>query len=571
MGDAYLAGLVNSVTRKNLKSNDYEGQVNAIHRSQAVIEFDLYGVILNANENFLKTVGYDLQEIQGKHHSMFVESDYASSLEYKQFWKNLAEGKFEAGEYMRVGKDGKEIWIQASYNPIFDGRGNPVKVIKFASDITEQKKKTADYEGQINAISRSQAVISFDLTGTILDANENFLQTVGYDLSEIKGKHHSLFVDPDYAESAEYKHFWENLAAGKFDAGEYMRLGKDRKEIWIQASYNPIFDATGKPVKVVKYASDITEQKKKSADYEGQITAIRRAQAVIEFDLEGNILDANDNFLSVMGYSLEEVVGKHHRMFVQTSEHSTEEYKQFWQNLAAGNVDARVFTRLKKNGDIIWIQASYNPIFDAKGQPVKVVKFATDISDVIDLTDKTSQNMSDVSASIEELSASINEISQNMSNTEVAAQEILDQTQNSAQSGERLMKATTSMTEVITTIKDIAEQVNLLALNATIEAARAGEAGKGFAVVASEVKNLADATKQSAEVVEEEITNAQTTSTQVVGDIDKIQELGKNVEHYISSISAALQEQKSVTEEMSRNAQITLGDVNDMSDRVKHG
>lgn len=571
MGDAYLAGLVNSVTRKNLKSNDYEGQVNAIHRSQAVIEFDLYGVILNANENFLKTVGYDLQEIQGKHHSMFVESDYASSLEYKQFWKNLAEGKFEAGEYMRVGKDGKEIWIQASYNPIFDGKGNPVKVIKFASDITEQKKKTADYEGQINAISRSQAVISFDLTGTILDANENFLQTVGYDLSEIKGKHHSLFVDPDYAESAEYKHFWENLAAGKFDAGEYMRLGKDRKEIWIQASYNPIFDATGKPVKVVKYASDITEQKKKSADYEGQITAIRRAQAVIEFDLEGNILDANDNFLSVMGYSLEEVVGKHHRMFVQTSEHSTEEYKQFWQNLAAGNVDARVFTRLKKNGDIIWIQASYNPIFDAKGQPVKVVKFATDISDVIDLTDKTSQNMSDVSASIEELSASINEISQNMSNTEVAAQEILDQTQNSAQSGERLMKATTSMTEVITTIKDIAEQVNLLALNATIEAARAGEAGKGFAVVASEVKNLADATKQSAEVVEEEITNAQTTSTQVVGDIDKIQELGKNVEHYISSISAALQEQKSVTEEMSRNAQITLGDVNDMSDRVKHG
>jgi methyl-accepting chemotaxis protein len=219
------------------------------------------GTILTANENFLSTVGYSLAEIQGNHHSMFADPAYAKSAEYKAFWEKLGRGEYDAGEYKRIGKGGKEVWIQASYNPILDMNGRPFKVVKYATDITDASLKNADLSGQIAAIGKSQAVIEFDLDGTIRTANENFLTTLGYSLEEIKGKHHSMFADPEYAKSADYKAFWEKLRRGEYDSGEYKRLGKGGKEVWIQASYNPIMDLNGNPFKVVKYATDLTAEK----------------------------------------------------------------------------------------------------------------------------------------------------------------------------------------------------------------------------------------------------------------------------------------------------------------------
>jgi methyl-accepting chemotaxis protein len=250
------------------------GQIDAINKSQAVIEFDLDGIIVTANDNFLSVMGYSLAEIQGEHHSMFVEPAYRSSSEYKQFWKSLNEGKFQSAEYKRIGKGGREVWIQASYNPIFDEAGRPYKVIKFASDVTASKMQNVDFQGQIAAIGKSQAVIEFKLDGTILNANENFLKTVGYSLEEIKGKHHSMFVDPSYRESAEYRHFWQELGEGKFQAAEYKRLAKGGREIWIQASYNPILDLNNKPFKVVKFATDITSRKKMEANLQTTLGAV---------------------------------------------------------------------------------------------------------------------------------------------------------------------------------------------------------------------------------------------------------------------------------------------------------
>ena len=245
---------------------DYAGQVAAINKSQAVIEFQLDGTIITANANFLTTLGYTLDEIQGKHHSLFVEPSYRSSAEYKQFWRDLGDGRFQAAEYKRIGKGGKEVWIQASYNPILDLNGKPFKVVKFATDVTASKLQNANYQGQIAAIGQSQAVIEFNLEGTILTANENFLKTLGYTLDEIQGKHHSLFVEPSYRNSAEYKQFWRDLSGGKFQAAEYKRFGKGGKEVWIQASYNPIMDLNGKPFKVVKFATDVTANVKMRAD-----------------------------------------------------------------------------------------------------------------------------------------------------------------------------------------------------------------------------------------------------------------------------------------------------------------
>lgn len=239
---------------------ELEAQVAALHRVQAVIEFALDGTILQANDNFLQAMGYRLEEIQGKHHSLFVDPEQARSAEYRDFWARLGRGEYDAGQYRRFGKGQREIWIQASYNPVLDRQGRPYKVVKFATDITAQKLQAADSAGQLAAIAKSQAVIEFSMDGRILSANENFLTVTGYSLDEVRGQHHSLFVEPDHRSSDEYRRFWQKLGRGEYDAGQYRRLGKGGREVWIQASYNPILDLNGKPFKVVKYATDITAQ-----------------------------------------------------------------------------------------------------------------------------------------------------------------------------------------------------------------------------------------------------------------------------------------------------------------------
>ncbi|MCB1800052.1 MAG: PAS domain S-box protein [Gammaproteobacteria bacterium] len=375
-----IVELATDVTAQKHESNDREGQLAALDRVQAVIEFDLDGNIVHANDNFLRTMGYAADEVIGRHHSMFADPDYAASAEYAAFWKSLRRGEPQSGEYSRVGKGGVEVWIQATYNPILDPDGRPYKVVKFAVDITEQKRTNADHAGQIAAIGRSQAVIEFDLDGTIIHANENFLNTVGYSLDEIKGRHHRLFVEPAYADSNDYRAFWKRLREGEFDTGEYKRLGKGGKEIWIQATYNPIFDQRGRPFKVVKFASDITAEKVRNADVSGQLEAISKSQAVIEFSMDGTILNANENFLQTLGYALDEIKGKHHRMFADPDYAANTAYREFWERLNRGEFDAGEYRRLGRNGREVWIQASYNPILDPDGKPYKVVKYATDIS-----------------------------------------------------------------------------------------------------------------------------------------------------------------------------------------------
>ncbi|MBP9942154.1 MAG: PAS domain-containing protein, partial [Comamonas sp.] len=242
------------------------------------------------------------------------------------------------------------------------------------------QRQAAELEGQLAAIQKSHAVIEFDLQGNILTANQNFLDTMGYELQEIQGQHHRLFVDEETAASAQYADFWQRLGQGLHDAGRYKRITHDGTEVWLQASYNPIFDRHHRPCKVVKYATDITEQQRRNADAQGQLAAIAKVQAIIEFDLKGYILAANDLFLNAMGYRIDEILGKHHSMFVLPQEQQTAAYAQFWQALSRGINDSGQYLRIGKNGRQVWIEASYNPILDANGQPFKVVKFATDIT-----------------------------------------------------------------------------------------------------------------------------------------------------------------------------------------------
>ncbi len=446
---------------------------DALNQSLAVIEFNMDGTIINANDNFLKAMGYRLDEIIGKHHSMFVDKSYADSDDYRVFWKNLNEGKFDSREYKRVAKGGREIWIQASYNPIADQDNVLYKVVKYATDITDQKNKFNDFDGQIKAIKKSQAVIEFNMDGTIIDANDNFLKTLGYTLEEVKGKHHRIFVDPDYAKTEEYVKFWQDLNDGKYQCKEFKRIGRSGRQVWINASYNPILDLNGKPYKVVKYATDITNQ----------ILII-------------NAIRENSQALAS----------------------SSEELTAVGQQMSA-------------NAEETSAQAN-------------VVSAAAE---------EVSQSLQTVATSSDELNSSIKEIAKNTSESTRIAIQAVKVTENTNTTISKLGESSAEIGNVIKVITSIAQQTNLLALNATIEAARAGEAGKGFSVVANEVKELAKETARATEDIGRKIEAIQTdtkSATQAIGEINSIINQISEIQHTIAS---AVEEQSAVTSEIVRN------------------
>jgi len=366
-------------SRSNSVAQAALAQVEAISKSQAVIEFNLDGTIVTANENFLKTLGYSLSEIQGKHHSMFVEPAMRDSAAYREFWANLNRGQYQAAAFKRIGKGSKEVWIQASYNPMLDRNGKVYRVIKFATDITAEKKLASmEDAGMIAAIGRAQAVIAFNLDGTVVTANENFLKTLGYSLGEIQGKHHGMFVEPAMRDSAAYREFWASLNRGEYQAAEYKRIGKGGKEVWILASYNPILDEKGKPFKVVKFATDVTQQKLRTADLAGQIAAIGKSQGGDRVQHGRLHPHGERKFPERAGLFAWRDPGQASQHVVDASERDGAAYREFWANLNAGRYQAGEFKRIGKGGREIWIQASYNPILDLNGKPFKVVKYAAD-------------------------------------------------------------------------------------------------------------------------------------------------------------------------------------------------
>jgi methyl-accepting chemotaxis protein len=533
-------------------------QLAAINRSQAMIEFDMSGAIVTANQNFLALLGYSLAEIQGKNHSMFVEPAMRDSAAYREFWAKLNRGEYQAAEYKRIGKGGKEVWIQASYNPVLDRNGKPIRVVKLATDITARKIGSMEDAGTIAAVQRAQAVIEFKLDGTVVTANDNFLKALGYSLAEIVGKHHSMFVVPAMRDSAEYREFWAKLNRGEYQAAEYKRIGKGGKEVWILASYNPVLDEKGKPFKVVKFATDVTEQKLATADLAGQIAAIGKAQAVIEFAMDGTVLTANDNFLHALGYSLAEIKGRHHSMFVDPSERDGAPYREFWAKLNRGEYQAAEYKRIGKGGKEVWIQASYNPILDLNGKPFKVVKYATDTTDQVIArmrSERVRSMMETVAAGAEELNASVREISEAMVKSKNTAMSAVSKVEAADEQAQRLSSAAQAMSGIVELIGNITGQINLLALNATIESARAGEAGRGFAVVASEVKNLANQAKQATDKITSEIDGLNGISGEVVTALDAIKQEIQNVSEYVTATAAAVEEQSTVTSEMSSSMQ----------------
>jgi methyl-accepting chemotaxis protein len=491
---------------------ELEGQVAAVNKAQAVIEFQLDGTIVTANQNFLNAVGYSLEEIRGKQHGMFVEPKYRESADYRDFWAKLGRGEYDAGQYLRIGKGGREVWLQASYNPIVDAQQRPLKVIKYATDITAARMREAEVTGKIEAIDKSLAVIEFQLDGTIITANQNFLRAVGYMLDDIRGKHHSMFVLPAFRNSSEYRAFWVKLGRGDFDSGQYLRFGRGGKQIWLEASYNPIFDARGRPVKVVKYAIDVTNQKNENKLILGEATRVITGIAAgdltiaMQGQFEGDFADLRD----------------------------------------AVNECA---TRLKKV--VTEIRCAAASVGSA------AVQIAQGNGDLSNRSQQEASSLEETAASIEEMSATVE---QNAENTRQASQVAKTAREHAEKGGRVVSSAIDAMrainasskkiSDIIGVIDEIAFQTNLLALNAAVEAARAGEQGKGFAVVASEVRSLAgrsaSAAKEIKGLIQDSVVRVEEGS-KLVNDsgatLGEIVTSVKKVNDIITEIASASEEQ----------------------------
>ncbi|MFD1254049.1 Biofilm dispersion protein BdlA [Devosia equisanguinis] len=487
----------------------------AISKSQAVIEFAADGTILAANANFLTLLGYTLDEICGQKHQIFVDPATVASADYSKFWDDLRAGRYQAAEYKRLGKDGREVWIQASYNPVFDSAGKVAKIVKFATDITATKLDAADCKGQLDAIGKSQAVIEFSPTGEILGANANFCDALGYRSDEIVGRHHRLFVDPAEAASPSYERFWTSLARGEFQAAEYRRLGKGGREVWIQASYNPIFDLNGRVFKVVKYATDITARKQAVNTLGTALT--RLADGDLRSRIDDKFIAELDPIRVAFNHTIERM------------------------NDIVGNIRITSSALRKATGEIL---SGANDLSDRTARQAAAIEQTSAAMDQLASTVTENAKRADTARS---KARAVSEIAEGSGTVMAKANDAM----------ERILASSAKISNIIGLIDDIAFQTNLLALNASVEAARAGDAGKGFAVVAVEVRRLAQsAASASADVkvlIEQSATQVSDGSRLVSDATTRIASMLGGVKEnsaLIEGIAAANQEQSNAIAEV---------------------
>ena len=590
------------------KAGEGQAKLQAISKSQAVIEFQMDGSIITANENFLTIFGYLSDEIAGKNHSMLVDDSVKRSGEYREFWARLNRGEFVTSEFRRIGKGGREIWIQASYNPIVDVNGKTFKVVQYATDITAMVHNRAE---------------STKLR-TIVDESEAAFMTVDRDFVVTYTNKQTKAMMVKYQQV--FRSIWPSFDGSKLlgsNIDQFHKNPQHQRTLLSDPSRLPYKtdikvgpltfgltvtaqrDAAGNYVGNTLEWNDVTDIRKQefvNADYSGQIAAISKSQSVIEFNLDGTVISANDNFLQTMGYTMEEIKGGHHSRFVDDASKQSSEYKEFWAKLNRGEYVTGEFKRIGKRGREIWMQSSYNPINDLTGKPFKVVEYATDItvqvnerqemvrileqvngnatslaSSAEELTavssqmaanasetssqagvvsaasEQVSRNVQTVSTGVEEMNAAINEIAKNASDAARVSQAAVLSAAAANDTIGKLGDSSAEIGKVIKVITSIAEQTNLLALNATIEAARAGEAGKGFAVVANEVKELAKETAKATEDISRKIEAIQQDTK---GSVDSIREIGQviaQINDISNTIASAVEEQTATANEMSRN------------------
>ncbi|MBJ7539211.1 methyl-accepting chemotaxis protein [Marinomonas transparens] len=422
---------------------------------------------------------------------------------------------------------------------------------------SKNKKTHSDSDAIIKSLNKFCATISFLPDGTILEANSLFLQTVGYSLEEIQGQKHMMFCSKETASSPEYQSFWPSLAAGECQQGTFLRKHKDGSDIWLEATYLPI-EVDGEIVKVVKTAANITKEKKMADRQLAVYSAINRSSAVIEFEPDGTVLDANENFLATMGFNnSSEIIGQHHRLFCKDEFY--QKNPDFWAELAQGDFKSGQFERVDKHGNTIWLEATYNPILNSQGIVRKVVKVASDITKRIN-DQLAIQHAAEVAHSTSVETAQVSENgAQILRRTVETSDQIVAEIDASTELIEQLNHQSENIAKIVTTISSIADQTNLLALNAAIEAARAGEHGRGFAVVADEVRTLAARTSTSTVEIEDMVAQNSNLTRQAKASMGKVTERSAENAQFINEASG-------IIDEILKGAEHVAGTVNKLLD-----
>ncbi|AGH94529.1 methyl-accepting chemotaxis protein [Pseudobdellovibrio exovorus] len=596
------------ITAKN--TGGQSAILDAVYRSQSVVEFQPDGSIVSANENFLNLLGYTQEELKGQHHRLFCEPAHVESLVYRQFWEKLSKGETCSGEYKLKSKSGLDVWVTASFNPIQDRTGKIVKIVQFATDITESR---TELKVRTDIMNMTSIVSEANLRGDITNINDKYVEVSKYSREELLGQPHNITRHPDMPKET-FKEMWSTIGKGQMFRGVIKNRAKDGTPYYVDAVVAPIMGENGKPKKYLGVRYDITqaelERQYIAQHLSGILQAIDSSFAYIEFDTGGHVLTYNKNFQDAMEYAENEVKGQHHRNFCDPAEASSPDYVKFWADLKAGQPKKGIFRRFSKSGKEIFLQAVYAPVRNDEGHVNKIIKIAIDVteqqiineiqeiasslgSSSAELTttatemskvanqaskesdsaavsaEGVSAGVQTVATNMEEMVASIKEIGRSTSESAQMAKSTLERAQESNAIITKLGSSSKEIGDVVKVISSIAQQTNLLALNATIEAARAGEAGKGFAVVANEVKELAKQTAKATDDITQKISAIQNDTQGAVTAIGSIAQAIEKLNGLSTVVATAVEEQTATTNEISRVVLESQKSVENIASTVK--
>lgn len=540
---------------------DYQSQVEALNRSYCILELNLDGMIITANSNFLELTGYTLKEIKDKHYHVFLDPAHVDSAGYQAIWKSIQHGNSATEDCKWLNKKEDEIWLQACYNVIQDKTGKPTRIMLTARDITGDTVKRLTQENEYKVLTdilNITSIVSYaDLSGHITDINEKFVQVSKYGREELIGSPHNITRHPDMPK-ATFKQVWSTIGHGKIFRGMIKNRAKDGTPYYVDAVIAPILGCNGKPKKYIGVRYDITEQETERQNMKGILTAINASYAYIEFDPDGYVLAANQNFLQLIEYQKEEIIGKHHRIFVESGYAKTHAYSQFWADLKSGQNQSDAFKRIAKSGGEIWSQGVYAPVKDEIGRVIKVVMIATDI------TQQVSTNI-DYKNRVKGYSEFISKVANGDLRRRVDA-EGSNELSVIGGSLNAMVESLTGITRQIGEANDtllvalgqIQSTVNTQAAGASQQAAAVGEITVTLEEVRSTSAQNLVKTKQLGEVAERvrrEGAQGQQILEQAVAGMEVIRERVENIAHTILALSEQTQQIGEITNVVSNIAQ----------------